>query len=239
MILFYSPFHSFVHKVLVTIHETGLDGDVELVPTFPFSNTEGEWVEGQYDISMLNPTGKVPTLATNDGAILYPSQVIVEYLDSVSKANKLYPAGGTERFDALRRLGIGDGIFEFAVQISMEGWRDESDRRPDLYAWLWPKITRSLDCLEQECDRWRGFDIGDVGLLQGISYLDAMVTKGGNLPDNPCSDWQGNWPKIAVWFQQSLQRASVQTHYQIPYEGDSSPRFHRRKVEQALARMKV
>ena len=188
---------------------------------------------------MLNPFGKVPTLATNDGAILYPSQVIVEYLDSISKANKLYPAGGPERFDALRHLGIGDSIFEFAVQMSMEGWRDESARRPDLYAWLWPKITRSFDFLERECDRWRGFDIGDVGLLQGISYLDAMVAKSDNSPENPCRDWQGNWPKLAAWFQQSLQRASVQNDYQIPYEGDSSPQFYRRKVEQALTLMKV
>ncbi|MBT5047593.1 MAG: glutathione S-transferase, partial [Rhodospirillaceae bacterium] len=66
MLLFYSPFHRFVHKVLVAIHETGLGDDVELVPTFPFRNADGEWVEGQYDISMLNPLGKVPTLTADD-----------------------------------------------------------------------------------------------------------------------------------------------------------------------------
>ena len=45
MLLFYSPFHRFVHKVLVAIHETGLVDAVELVPTFPFRNVEGVWVE--------------------------------------------------------------------------------------------------------------------------------------------------------------------------------------------------
>jgi len=235
MLLFYSPFHRFVHKVLVAIHETGLGDDVELVPTFPFRNADGEWVEGQYDISMLNPLGKVPTLTADDGTVLYQSQVIVEYLDSISKANKLYPAGGPERFDALRRLGLGDSIFDFAVQMSMEGWRDEGARRLDLYTWLWPKITRSFDFLEEECDGWSDFDIGDVGLLQGISYLDGMATGNDSLPENPCHDWQGRWPKLAAWFQLSLQRPSVQVHYQKPFEGDASAQFHRSKVEQALA----
>jgi len=104
---------------------------------------------------------------------------------------------------------------------------------------LWPKITRSFDFLEHECDRWVGFDIGDVGLLQGISYLDAMATGNDKLPENPCHDWQGKWPKMATWFQQTLQRASVQRNYKIPFEGDSSVQFHRRKVEQALALIKA
>ena len=235
MLLFYSPFHRFVHKVLVAIHETGLVDAVELVPTFPFRNVEGVWVEGQYDIFVLNPIGKVPTLAADDGTCLIQSQVIVEYLDSISKANKLYPSSGPKRFDALRRLGLGDSIFDFAVQMSMEGWREESARRLDLYTWLWPKITRSFDLLERECDSWSGFDVGDVSLLQGVSYLDAWATGNDILPENPCYDWRGKWPKIAGWFQGSLQRPSVQWYYQKPYEGDASPQFHRSKVEQALA----
>ena len=33
--LFYSPFHTFIHKVLVTIHEAGLWDEVTFVPTYP------------------------------------------------------------------------------------------------------------------------------------------------------------------------------------------------------------
>ncbi len=239
MLLFYSPFHRFVHKVLVSVHETGLSEDVELVPTFPFRHMNGDWVEGQYDISHINPFNKVPTLVADDGAVLYPSQVIVEYLDSQSKDYRLYPTARRERFDALRRLGIGDGIFDFAVQMSMEGWREENARRPDLYTWLWPKITRAFDLLEAECDGWSGFDIGDVGLLQGISYLDGMASGNDDLPENPCRNWRGDWPNLAVWFDGALQRPSVRRDYQVPYVGDASPEFHRAKVAQALALMKA
>ncbi len=42
MKLFYSPFHSFIHKVLVTAHEGDLWKDITFVPCFPFKNREGE-----------------------------------------------------------------------------------------------------------------------------------------------------------------------------------------------------
>lgn len=176
---------------------------------------------------------------TDEGTVLIQSQVIVEYLDYISKANKLYPASGPERFVALRRMGLGDSIFDFAVQMSMEGWRDEGARRMDLFSWLWPKITRSLDRLEGECNGWSGFDVGDIALLQGISYLDAMASGNDQLPENPCNDWQAKWPEMAAWFQRSLQRPSVQWYYQKPYDGESSAQFHQGKVDEALARIKV
>ena len=36
MKLFYSPFHTFVHKVLVTAHECGHWDQLERIATFPF-----------------------------------------------------------------------------------------------------------------------------------------------------------------------------------------------------------
>ena len=42
MKLFYSPFHTFIHKVLVTAHEAGLWDQIEFVPTYPFKNRDGE-----------------------------------------------------------------------------------------------------------------------------------------------------------------------------------------------------
>ena len=51
MLLFYSPFHTFVHKVLVTAHECGHWDDLERVPAFPFFNNDGELVSGQYSIA--------------------------------------------------------------------------------------------------------------------------------------------------------------------------------------------
>jgi glutathione S-transferase len=82
MKLFYSPFHTFIHKVLVTIHEAGLWDAVEFVPTYPFQNRDGEVQDDNYSIAALNPLDKVPTLALEDGTVIYGSQAIVECVDA-------------------------------------------------------------------------------------------------------------------------------------------------------------
>lgn len=239
MKLFYSTFHDFAHKAVIAVHEAGLQDDVTIVPTFPFLNMQGELVSGQYDISELNPFGKVPMLTLDDGTALYQSQVVVEYLDSVSKANKLYPAVGTaERIDAVQRLSIGDGIFEFAVHLVMEDWNDENERRVDLYTWLWPKITRAFDLLESKCSEWEGFDIGHAGLIQGITFLDATRYGNETKIENPCVNWRENWPKLYDWMAETVKRPSIQSHYKKAYEGDASPEFHRKNVEEVLSARK-
>ena len=100
----------------------------------------------------------MPTLEINDGTILYTSQTIVEYLDSISKDNKLYPAGGSERFYVLRRLDIDDSLFELPVQITIEIWQDESARRPDLFAWLWLNFqVSSIGPMFGQCGHFMGY----------------------------------------------------------------------------------
>ena len=69
-------------------------------------------VAGQYDLSKLTPLGKVPCLALEDGTVLYGSQTIVEFLDAQRETNRLYPGDGPKRWDALRRLALGDTLFE-------------------------------------------------------------------------------------------------------------------------------
>lgn len=233
MRLFYSPFHEFIHKVLVVIHEAGLQESVELIPTFPFRNLNAEWVTGQYDIGALNPLGKVPFLTLDNGRTIYPSQVVVEYLDSFSQ-QPLFPTDIDDRVDALRRLALGDSLFDFAVQMSMEGWRDEDERRADLYDWLWPKIERSMQELDSESPGWDTFDIGHVGVLQGVSYLDAWASGRDDIPANCCVEWQQRWPALAAWFNLAILRSSVRSHYKIPYTDDTSPEQHQLAVAAVL-----
>ena len=112
MLLFYSPFHSFVHKVLVTGHECGHWDDLERVPTFPFFDNDGELVSGQYSIVELNPLDKVPTLVTDRGRPVYGSQATCEYLDATSKARRMYPEPGPARWhDAIaERPAVKRGV---------------------------------------------------------------------------------------------------------------------------------
>ena len=226
MRLFYSPFHSFVHKTLVVAHEAGLWETLTRVPTFPFRDLNGRFVTGQYDMSELAPLGKVPCLALEDGSVLYGSQTIVEFLDAQRVTNRLYPPDGAKRWDALRRLALGDTLFECAVQLSMEA------RRRTLYEWVWPKIVATLD----DADRWAAtnpdFDIGSAGLLQGVSYLGEE----GSAEDllHPRYRWRDGRPALSDWYDVVIQRPSVQTHLNVDYDGDMSPENHQRHVQAVL-----
>ncbi len=238
MKLFYSPFHGFVHKALVVLHEARLWDEVEFVPTFPFRNLAREPVGDAYSLADIAPLGTVPTLALNDGTVLYGSQVIVEYLDSMSRGARLYPKKGPARWDALRRLALGDAIFETSVRLSMESWRPVEERRTSLYQWLWPKIIRSLDVLEREAANFDAFDIGHAAVLQGITYCASWTSRAENVPVQPDFNWRGGRPSLVRWFDAAIERPSVTAHFNKDYEGDMSPEFHRGKVEEVLAARK-
>ncbi len=237
MKLFYSPFHNFAHKTLIVAHEVGLWDRVTRVPSFPFRNLQREFVTGQYDLSAITPLRKVPLLALEDGTTLYGSQTIAEYLDArgaaETGAERLYPPDGPARWDALRRLAIGDSIFDFAVQLSMESWVPEADRRISLYEWLWPKIIAALDDLEQTIAPDDRFDIGAAGVLQGVSYMAART--GADDPVQPNFDWRNGRPTLAAWYDRVMQRPSVTAHVGKDYDGDTSAENHRRHVEEVLA----
>ena len=84
MKLHHSVASPFVRKVRVVAIETGLDGRLELVtPTMTPIKPDADLIED-------NPLGKVPCLVTSDGAALYDSRVICEYLDSRHDGAKMF-----------------------------------------------------------------------------------------------------------------------------------------------------
>ena len=237
MKLFYSPFHIFVHKVLVTAHECGHWDTLERVPTFPFKNNSGEDCGDQYDISVLNPLDKVPTLATDSGQVIYGSQAICEYFDGTSRARKMYPDTGPARWDAITRLALCDTIFESTVQMVMEQWKPEAQWNIGLFEWLWPKFDAGFDKLERDATNgWSDFDVGHASMLHAISYVEFRAKfYEAKDPIHPEYDWRDGRPALSQWYDEALQRPSVQSHYNHDFEGDSSAENCQAKVQEVLA----
>ena len=85
MKIYYSVTSPFVRKCLVAAHELGLRDRIELVDAsaHPVTRDRG--------LVALNPLGQVPTLVTDDGAVLYDSRVIVEYLNALADGDLVFP----------------------------------------------------------------------------------------------------------------------------------------------------
>lgn len=74
----------------------------------------------------LAPLGKIPALTIQQASetapkVLFGSQVIAQYLDSISPERKaLPPLGGLERFEALTLESLSDGVCEAALNLRYE-----------------------------------------------------------------------------------------------------------------------
>ena len=224
MKLFYTPIHGFIHKVLVVAHEAGLIDKIDFVPIYPMRDG--------YSIAAINPLHKVPSLALADGTVLYGSQVVVEYLDSLSKKKKLYPRGGAARWDALRRLALADTTFESTVNLALE--KLEQPSRPDVFKWYWPKIERALDQMEADAAVTKGFDVGHASTLHALSYLARQVGKGLPAPVPKNYDWREGRPHLKAWWDKAVKRPSVVAHFNKDYIGDDSAEFAQSHVADVL-----
>ncbi|MDX2145814.1 MAG: glutathione S-transferase family protein [Rhodospirillaceae bacterium] len=224
MKLFYSPIHGFIHKVLVVAHEAKVWDRIEFVPIYPMRDG--------YSIAAINPLHKVPTLALKDGTVLYGSQTIVEYLDSLNTGKKLYPKPGPARWDALRRLALADTMFEVTVNVALE--KGETPPRQSVFNWYWPKIVRALDQMEADAAKLKGFDVGQAGTLHALSYLDRQLTKGLPAPTPPGYDWRAGRPRLTAWWNKTIRRPSVKAHFNKDYKGVDTADFAQAQIAEVL-----
>ena len=196
MKLYYAAPSPFARKVHVTLIETGLIDQCEMVPTIatPLQTDAGPIAQ--------NPLGKVPVLEVNDRPSIYDSRVICRYLDDRAGGG-LYPAA-PEIWDTLVLEATADGILEAAVLMVYEGRVRAPDKQSE--AWIatqWAKVARSLDVLEQ---RWMGhlngkLDAGQIGIGCALGYLDFRHAE---------REWRAARPSLARWFEAFSERPSMQ-----------------------------
>ena len=235
MKLFYSPFHGFVHKVLIATYEAGFWEEMTFVPTYPYRNRDGVDQGDKYSLARINPLDKVPTLVDDDWHVIYGSEPVCQYLDSISRKGKLYPLPGEGRWDALRRHDRAQTFFESTVTLNMEGWRPEPERHMDLYEWLWAKMIRSLDEMEAEASGYGELDIGHAATLHALSYLDfGSKFYEAVDPLYPRYDFREGRPDLARWFDKATKLPCVACHYQKDFQGDDSPEFFQAQLEEVL-----
>jgi glutathione S-transferase len=195
MRLWHNPTSPFVRKVRIVARETNLASRIEEIAVMVSP------VNPNPDLAAQNPLVKIPALQTDDGVVLYDSDVICEYLDSLHTGTRLFPEGKA-RWEALRLQSLCDGILEAAVLC-----RYENAVRPQEYRWSgwtdgqFTKIRNGLDALAKDEPTWKGaFGIGQISAACVLGYLDFRFAD---------EAWRKPRPQLAAWFESIRQRPSV------------------------------
>jgi len=184
MKLFYSPALPFVRKCMVFAHHLGLADRIERL------SSAAHPVNRDRNILPSNPLGKVPTLITDDGAAIFDSRVICEYLNVLGNGN-LYPSG-EDKWRVLTEHTLADGMMDAAILARYEGavrpenlrWSAWSDGQMD-------KIVVGLGYFEANAQSLADrFDLATISLGCLLGYLDFRF---GSF------DWRTQFPKLAAW----------------------------------------
>jgi glutathione S-transferase len=195
MKLHWSPRSPFVRKVMIVIHEAGIEDRVTLVRT-PVAMDKPN-----LDLVPDNPLIKLPTLVLDDGTALYDSRVICAYLDTLTGCG-LLPDDPQARLTAERRQALGDGFLDALLLFRQERNKPAERQTP---AWLDAfalKTKAVLAALEAEAPALQAsrFDLGLIAIGCALSYMDYRF---------PDIAWRDDHPALAAWHARFAERPSV------------------------------
>jgi glutathione S-transferase len=197
MKLLWSSRSPFVRKVMVAAHELGLADRIDRVRTVV------RMTQPNQDLLPDNPLSKIPTLVLADGTVLIDSVVICEYLDALAGGGKLFPPSGPERWTALARHALGNGLLDILILWRNERDKPEGKRLPELLDSFAVKTRAALDRLERDAPDFPAarFGIDQIAVGCCLSYLDFRF---------PDLDWRNGRPNLAAWHEGFCARPSAQ-----------------------------
>jgi len=195
MKLLYTPIKGYVHTVEAVINYAGLRDQVEPVAIKPF--------DADTPLQSVNPLGKVPTLLLDSGEYLAGGPVIYEYLDSLHRRRRLYPAKGLQRWTTLRQAWMADGLFDTFVLIIVESWLPQEHQRADYLQRCWSKVTAILDQVERDVPGYQRLDIGQMRTVGALQFLRLKLPTVGKAARgiDPMYDLTRGRPRLAEWLK--------------------------------------
>lgn len=198
MRLLFSPTSPYVRKCLIVAHELGLCGRIQLM------RMHAHPVQRDRNIVQSNPLGKVPTLHTDDGQVLYDSRVICEFLNDLGHG-ELLPERGIAKWETLTLMSLGDGILDAALLA-----RYEDSARPEPLRWgEWRagqlnKVETSLSHLEAQLTLIQRFNLGSIAVSCALWYLDLRFSEFA---------WRERFSGLAQWYTSISERPSMHAEW--------------------------
>jgi glutathione S-transferase len=182
LILRTSPASPFGRKVRIAAAILGLDDRIEIAAAD--TGDPGDSLRGQ------NPLGKIPTLIAEDGAALFDSRVILDYLDALAGGGPLIPLDPAARFKVLTLQALADGVADAALLQVYEGrFREPAARSEKWLDHQAGKVARGLAALEARPPEASARDVGAIALACALGYLDLRFE----------GRWRADHPRLVAW----------------------------------------
>jgi glutathione S-transferase len=172
----------FGRKVRMAIEVLGVGHLVTIEPA--------DTLDANDTLRQQNPLGKMPCLLLPDGTAIYDSGVIIEFLAEGAGSDALLPRDGPERYIALTRARLADGITEAALLLVYENrFRDPGTQSERWLTHQRGKAERALGVFEADPPDPARTDIVSIGLSCALGYLDWR---------RPVK-WRDNHPGLVKW----------------------------------------
>lgn len=202
MKLFIATPSPFARKVRIVLLEKGIACEVVV---------ENPWMPDTA-MAKVNPLGKVPALALDDGTVVHDSSVIFEYLETLDREPRLLPAPGELRVAHRQVEAVADGICDAVVLTVLERARPAAQQSAD---WL-ARQRRKVEQGVAELDRLLGgratftpfgFGLAEIATVCALGYLDVRLAD---------YDWRAAVPRLAPWFAAMDARPSFAATRPVP-----------------------
>ena len=201
--LYSTDWSPWVRKVRIAAIERGLEDQIELVPAnIGFAEKTLKTVES--DLVKYNPSGRVPTLITEDGNYIFDSTVIVHYLDEIGDSETIIPKDRDKKIYSLKINALVDEVIDSLRHITFENKKDINVRLPDWMEALDKKVRRGIAVLQEEI---KNFSNKDVGILN-LADIGLIILL-GTIKRNPNSIYKNLSVQLDSWYDEMQNRLSV------------------------------
>ena len=151
-----------------------------------------------------NRLRKIPVLLADDGAAVFDSPVICEYLDSLA-APRFFPAEPAARAEAKTREALADGATESIAAVIMAKRVEPNISGPQWEKWLMDKAAGAFaqfaEAMQKKPRSGKEFaDIGDIALFCALDFALFRA---------PELKWRETHPVLAQWFDEIASRDSA------------------------------
>jgi glutathione S-transferase len=168
-------------KVRMAAEVLDLSDSLRIVPA--------DTLDPEDDLRDQNPLGKMPCLIVGD-EVLFDSRVILDFLDSLAGGGHLAPPSGMERFRALTRAALADGIADAGLLMVYERrFRDPAQVSQRWLEHQASKIQRAMAAFARDLPDPARTDAVSISLACALGYLDWRQPL----------DWRADYPGLARW----------------------------------------